>query len=80
MGDSIQLTVVIPSTELDALRFACAATDESVFVHEDTDDRLVSTVTLQVRSVEMLFYLVRTFDAKVDHNRAIEWLRKAPTF
>ena len=67
----VQLTVKVPFNEVDALRFACAHTDESVFVHESTEsDALLATVTIQVRDVEMLFYVVRSFDAKVEYDKA----------
>lgn len=66
----VQLTVKVPCNEVDALRFACAHTDESIFVHESTQsDDLITTVTIQVKSVEMLFYVVRSFDAKVEFDK-----------
>lgn len=66
----VKLTVNIPATELDALRYACAHTDEALYVHESVDDTsLIATVTMEVKSIELLFYLVRSFDAKVEHDR-----------
>lgn len=65
----VTLTVKIPKEELDALRFACAHTDEAMYVHESVDESLMATVTLQVKSIELLFYLVRSFDSKVEYDR-----------
>jgi len=66
----VQLTVKVPFNEVDALRFACAHTDESLFVHESVEaDAMLATVTIQVKSIEMLFYVVRSFDAKVEYDK-----------
>lgn len=65
----VTLTVKIPTNEIDALRFACAHTDEAMYVHESVDESLMATVTLQVKSIELLFYLVRSFDARVEYDR-----------
>ena len=66
----ITLTVKVPSDEVDALRFACTQTDEALYVHESVDESaMVATVTMEVRSIELLFYLVRSFDAKVELDR-----------
>ena len=63
----VTLTVKIPTNEIDELRYACAMTDDSVYVHETIDDsHLVATVTMEVRSIASLFYLVRAFDQKVE--------------
>lgn len=67
----IQLTVKVPRNELDALRYACAHTDEKMFVHETSDPySQLANVTLQVRSIELLYYLVRSFDAKVECDKS----------
>lgn len=60
----LTLTVHIPTEDLNALRYACAHTDEKLYVHETVENSYLTTVTLEVRSAELLFYLVRSFDAK----------------
>lgn len=73
----IQLTVHIATAELDALKYACAHTDEKLYIHEQVENSAMSTVTIEVRSAELLFYLVRSFEGKLEYDKSCEATRKA---
>ena len=60
----LTLTVHVPTEDLNALKFACAHTDEKLYVHEQVENSYLTTVTIEVHSPELLFYMVRSFDAK----------------
>lgn len=72
----VTLTIHIPVDELDALRYACAHTDEKLYVHEQTENSAMLTVTLEVRSPEMLFYLTRTFDERLRYEEFSDNLKR----
>lgn len=73
----ITLTIHIAAEELDALKYACAHTDERLYIHEQVGNSAMTTVTIEVRSAELLFYLVRSFDGKLEYDRSCEATRKA---
>lgn len=63
------LTVTIAKSEVDALRYACALTDETVYVHEDTKELGLAKVTIECRSVEMLYAVIRSWEARLSYER-----------
>lgn len=71
------LTVHIALHELDALKYACAHTDEKLYIHEHVDNAAMLTVTIEVRNAELLFYLVRSFEGRLEYDKACEATRKA---
>lgn len=77
MEQKITLTVHIALNELDALKYACAHTDEKLYIHESIGNAAMLTVTIEVRSAELLFYLVRSFEARLEYDKACESTRKA---
>lgn len=67
-----KLKVAIGKSEVDALKYVCALTDENLTIHESEPESEITDVTIECSSIEMLYAVIRSFDARLNYIKTLQ--------